>query len=113
MLFSQSLWSLFRNPSSKPSKTHFQHFSLHFVLIILLFNILMASELHYSYSFYSFASQCLILLLKAQTLKHQIGARNRHRKMLAIGIPQTGTSSYDILAYYSTWVDIRNHTEMR
>ena len=40
MLFSQSLWSLFRNLFSKPSETQFQHFSFHFALIIWLFNIL-------------------------------------------------------------------------
>jgi hypothetical protein len=45
MLFSQ-----FQNPSSKPSKTNFQYFSLHFVLIILLLNILMANEAHCSRS---------------------------------------------------------------
>jgi hypothetical protein len=38
MLFFQSLWSLSRKLFNRPNKTHFQHFSLHFELIKLLFN---------------------------------------------------------------------------
>src|ERR1700733_2878190 len=38
MLFFQSLRSLSRNLFNRPNKTHFQHFSLHFELIMLFFN---------------------------------------------------------------------------
>src|SRR5271155_5639659 len=51
MLFSQSLWSLSRNLFGKPNKTYFQDFSLHFELIMLLFNISMLNAAHYSYFF--------------------------------------------------------------